>query len=174
MKAAFYQSKLNIVGEKNSLTGEVKQSNEGWSYCKQTGVGLRKPPLGYTYNHETSIFQIDKVLDWVIPAIDKMYLESGMGMKAIADRLNELSEILDLKCWNASLVDTALTSKAYHGVMEVTLRSGETISIEDKFPPLRTEETWRKIQAMRYEQRMIIKRIQKISSVYKNVKDKNC
>ncbi|WP_064091522.1 recombinase family protein [Rossellomorea aquimaris] len=81
--------------------------------------------VGYTFNRETKAFEIDELFAWVIPAIDKMYLQ-GMGMKAIADRLNELSPIPDMKCWNASFVDRRLTSKAFHGVMAVTFRDGKT------------------------------------------------
>jgi site-specific DNA recombinase len=189
VKAALYPNKAYIEIERNSLSDKVEQSTEethrlivamqsqllkrekdfvsrriikGLLNRMGTGRGWGKPPLGYTFNHETEVFEIDEVFAWVIPAIDKMYLE-GLGMKTIADRLNELSPMPDMKCWNASFVDRRLTSKAFHGVMEVTFRDGKTISIEGKYPPLRSEETWREIQEVRNQRRKRIKRIQKSS-----------
>ncbi|WP_421379661.1 recombinase family protein [Bacillus salacetis] len=179
MKVALFHNKP----ERNNLLKRVEQSTEETPMPKEAiqvqllvkefrskriinglrnrmemGKGWGKPPLGYTFNHETKVFEIDEVFAWVIPAIDKMYLE-GLGMQAIANKLKELSPIPDMKCWNASFVDRRLKSKVFHGVMEVTFKGGETITIEDKYPPLRSEEAWLEIQEVRKRRRKVSKQI---------------
>jgi site-specific DNA recombinase len=126
-----------------------RRISDGLRYRIKTGRGWGKPPIGYTFNKDTKIYEIDKSIAWVIPAIDRMYLELGIGVKAIANELNDISVSPDGKRWNPSFVYSRLISKAFHGVMEKTLRDGETISIENIYPILRTEETWWKIQEVR-------------------------
>ncbi|UTW69902.1 recombinase family protein [Anaerobacillus sp. HL2] len=84
--------------------------------------------------------------------IDKLYLDEQLGMKSIADRLNQVSRTPSGTLWNETLVHRRLVSKAFHGVMEKTFANGEVIAIEGIYPPLRSNETFEKIQDERFKE----------------------
>ncbi|MEH7239530.1 recombinase family protein [Bacillus sp. JJ1562] len=135
----------------------VRRMMRGKRQRMRDGKGWGIPPLGYSFNHGNKEYEIDEEWAWVIPAIDKMYLEENLGMKAIADKLNEISKTPSGNYWNETLVQRRLISKAFHGVMEKNFSNGETISIPDIYPKLRSEETWEKIQKERAKRRKVFK-----------------
>src|SRR5699024_4144447 len=87
-------------------------------------------------------------LNWVITFIDDLYINQNIGMKNIANRLNEVSKTPTGRKWNEHLVHTRLSSKAFHGLQEMNFANGETISA-NVYEPMRTEETYNKIQEIR-------------------------
>ncbi|WP_078597150.1 recombinase family protein [Evansella clarkii] len=140
--------------EKKSI---VKRMMRGKRQRLREGKPWGKPPIGYTYNKETSTFHIDEKWAWVIPMIDRLYLEEQLGMKTIAHKLNEVSRTPRGTLWNETLVFRRLVSKAFHGVMEKKFSNGETIEIENIYPPLRTKETYERIQEERKKRGTIYK-----------------
>ncbi|WP_064091540.1 recombinase family protein [Rossellomorea aquimaris] len=135
----------------------VKRMMRGKRQRMRDGKGWGKAPLGYIFNKETKVYEIDDDWAWVIPTIDEMYLEKNMGMKAIADKLNEVSKTPSGTHWNETLVYRRLVSKAFHGVMEKNFANGETIAISDIYPKLRTVETWEEIQEEREKRAKVYK-----------------
>ncbi|WP_046178812.1 recombinase family protein [Domibacillus tundrae] len=132
--------------EKKSI---VRRMMRGKRQRMREGKGWGKAPLGYLYNKTEEKYELDEKWAWVIPLIDNLYLEKQLGMMAISDELNKISLTPSGTHWNETLVHRRLISKAFHGVMEKTFSNGETISIEDMYPKLRTEETWQQIQEER-------------------------
>ena len=124
----------------------VKRMMRGKRQMLREGRPWGKPPIGYTYDKENKTYQINEKWSWVIPFIDKLYLEEQLGMKSIADRLNELTKTPTGRLWSENVVSQKLVSKSFHGVMEKNFSNGETITVEDMYPPLRTKETYEKIQ----------------------------
>lgn len=127
----------------------VKRMMRGKRQRMREGKPWGKPPIGYTYNKAEERYETDEKWSWVIPLIDKLYLEDQLGMKVISDKLNEVSRTPSGTLWNETLVYRRLISKAFHGVMEKNFANGETIAIEGTYPPLRTLETYEKIQEER-------------------------
>lgn len=115
------------------------RENKGWG----------RPPFEYKYNRQTSNYEAKEEWKWVIPFIDNLYLNVQLGMKSISDRLNEISKTPTGRKWNEHLIHVRLTSKAYHGVSEKEFSNGETITVQDIYEPLRTEETYYRIQEER-------------------------
>ncbi|MFZ4452044.1 recombinase family protein [Salibacterium aidingense] len=140
--------------EKKSI---VKRMMRGKRQRMREGKPWGKAPIGYIYDKANERFVIDDDWAWVIPTIDKLYLEEQLGMNAIANRLNEVSRTPAGKLWNETLVYRRLVSKAFHGVMEKTFSNGEVITIEDIYPPLRTKETYERIQREREKRGKIFK-----------------
>ncbi|WP_078428806.1 recombinase family protein [Alkalihalobacterium alkalinitrilicum] len=140
--------------EKKSV---VRRMMRGKRQMMREGKPWGKTPIGYTYSKETKEYSIDDKWAWVIPYIDKLYLEDQLGMKAIADRLNEISKSPSGTMWNQTLVHRRLISKAFHGVMEKKFENGEVITIEDMYPPLRTRETYDLIQEERTKRGKLFK-----------------
>ncbi|MGG6437424.1 recombinase family protein [Saccharococcus caldoxylosilyticus] len=127
----------------------VRRLMRGKRQRMREGKGWGLPPFEYQYDRQTGKYKAKPEWKWVIPFIDNLYLNEQLGMKAISDRLNEISKTPTGKPWNEHLVHTRLVSKAFHGVMEKAFANGETISIPGIYEPLRTEETYRKIQEER-------------------------
>lgn len=127
----------------------VRRMMRGKRQRMREGKGWGKAPIGYLFNKKTGQYEIDEKWSWVIPMIDDLYLNKQIGMKSIADKLNEVSQTPRNTPWNETLVYRRLVSKAFHGIMEKTFANGETITIEDVYPPLRTYETYKKIQEER-------------------------
>lgn len=111
--------------------------------------GWGKAPFEYRYNKQTAKYEAIEEWKWVIPFIDNLYLNEQLGMKLISDRLNEISKTPTGRKWNEHLIHTRLVSKAYHGVEEKEFKNGEIISVPGIYEPLRSEETYNKLQIER-------------------------
>lgn len=129
--------------EKKSI---VRRMMRGKRQRLRDGKGWGQPNFEYRYNKETAKYEAIDEWRWVIPLIDDLYLNEQLGMKLISDRLNEVSLTPTGNKWNEHLVNTRLRSKAYHGVAEKDFNTGETISTDGIYEPLRTEETYNRIQ----------------------------
>jgi site-specific DNA recombinase len=138
----------NLIA-KREKKGIVRAMMRGKRQRMREGKGFGKAPIGYIFNKKTKEYELDDKWAWVIPMIDDLYLNRQLGMKSIGDELNKISRTPSGNLWNETLVYRRLVSKAFHGVMEKTFANGETITIDDLFPPIRTEETWNKIQEER-------------------------
>lgn len=82
---------------------------------------------------------------WAISKIDDLYLNERMGFTRIANRLNEVSRTANGKRWSPVIVYSKLKNVAYHGVLQKKF-GNELIEVEGVYPPLRTKETYEKIQ----------------------------
>ncbi|HJV46597.1 MAG TPA: recombinase family protein [Bacillota bacterium] len=127
----------------------VRRMMRGKRQRTREGKGWGKPPWEYNYDKNTSQYSINETWSWIIPYIDKLYLHEGLSDHHIAKRLNEITKTPSGKPWNDVNIRQRLTNKAYHGVMEKKFSNGETITVPDTFPPLRSEETWEQIQQER-------------------------
>ncbi|MCY7779126.1 recombinase family protein [Bacillus haynesii] len=132
--------------EKKAL---VKRMMRGKRQRMREGKGWGQAPYEYYYDKKEEQYKLKKEWAWVIPFIDRLYLEEQLGMRSITDELNKISKTPSGIMWNEHLVHTRLTTKAYHGVQEKTFANGEVIAAENIFPKLRTKETWEKIQIER-------------------------
>ncbi|MFD2046050.1 recombinase family protein [Ornithinibacillus salinisoli] len=123
----------------------VRRMMRGKRQRLREGKGWGIPPFEYKYNKQTSKYEAKEDWKWVIPFIDDLYLQKQLGMKSISDKLNEISKTPTGKQWNEHLIHTRLTSKAFHGIQEKEFTDGEQIKAY-VYEPLRTEETYNKIQ----------------------------
>lgn len=135
----------------------VRRMMRGKRQRMREGKGYGKAPIGYKYNKKNKVYELDEEWAWVIPMIDKLYIEKEFGMTSIANELNKVSRTPSGGLWNETLVYRRLVSKAFHGVMEKSFSNGETITLENVYPPLRTEETWNKIQKIREQRGKLFK-----------------
>lgn len=124
----------------------VKRMMYGKRQRLREGKGWGVPPLEYYY--KDGFYHAKDEWRWVIPFIDDLYINKNMGMLTISNELNKVSKTPSGRNWNEHLVHTRLTSKNFHGIQEMTFENGETISAE-VFEPMRTEETYNKIQEIR-------------------------
>jgi site-specific DNA recombinase len=152
----FFSDIKNLIARREKRA-VVRRMMRGKRQSLRDGKGWGKPPLGYKFNQEKKEYEIDEEWSWVIPAIDNMYLKEHLGMKAIANRLNEVSKTPTGNYWNETLIYRRLISKAFHGVMEKTFSNGETITKQNIYPKLRSEETWEKIQEERIKRGKVYK-----------------
>lgn len=132
--------------EKRSI---VRRMMRGKRQRTREGKGWGKPPLEYNYDKNDGSYSIDEAWAWLIPFIDDLYLNKGLSDNDIADKLNEICKTPQGKRWSGVQVRKKLTNKAYHGTMEKRFSNGEVITVNDVYPPLRTEETFEKIQEVR-------------------------
>lgn len=123
------------------MRGKRQYTREGKVWGKQ--------PDGYHYNRETKTVSIDTGRSWIIPYIDELYLEQGLGISQIAKKLNLVCKTPTGKEWTNAQVRDRLLNKAYHGVLEKHFENGETITVPDVYPPLRTLETYELITQKR-------------------------
>lgn len=126
----------------------VKRMMYGKRQRLREGKGWGRAPFEYYYDKEKERYFIKPGWEWTIPFIDDLYLNKNLGMKAIANELNMISKTPTGKKWNEHLVYTRLTSKVFHGYQEMDFSNGETIAAK-VYEPMRTEETYRKIQEVR-------------------------
>src|SRR5690625_721393 len=131
--------------EKRSV---VRRMMYGKRQRLREGKGWGRPPFEYYYDKEKSFYFVKDGWEWVIPFIDNLYLNKNLGMQSIMNELNKVSKTPTGRKWNEHLVHTRLTSKCFHGVQEMTFSNGETITA-DVYEPMRTEETFNKIQELR-------------------------
>src|SRR5699024_918081 len=112
------------------------------------GKAWGKYPFEYYLDKKTAKHYVKDGWEWVIPFIDDLFINKGLGMRAIANELNKISKTPTNSKWNDHLVYTRLTSKAFHGLQEKVFSNNETITA-NVFEPLRTEETYNLIQKIR-------------------------
>ncbi|GKU79343.1 recombinase family protein [Paenibacillus sp. L3-i20] len=129
----------------------VKRMMRGKRQRTREGKGWGKPLWEYLYDKKDGSYSLDEKWSWIIPLIDDLYCVEGLSDSDIAIRLSAITKTPSGKEWNAEHISRRLKSKAYHGVLEKHFASGETITTEDIYPKLRSEETWHKIQALRKE-----------------------
>lgn len=143
----FVSDIYNLIArrEKRSI---VRRMMRGAKQRVRQGKAWGRLPAEYIYDEVAGAYKINEKWSWVIPYIDQLYLEKNMGYKDIANRLNEICSSPNGTNWSFEAVRHKLNSKSYHGVLEATI-SGEFISSPDIFPPLRTEETYYKIERKR-------------------------
>jgi site-specific DNA recombinase len=146
----FFSDLKNLIAQREKKT-VVQRMMRGKRRRMREGKGFGKAPLGYSFNKETKTYEVDEEWSWVIPYIDDLYLIKQFGMTSISQELNKICRTPSGKHWNERLVQLRLTSKAFHGIMEKSFSNGETISIDNMYPPLRTEETYNKIQVERFK-----------------------
>src|SRR5690625_1925771 len=116
------------------------REGKGWGVC----------PFEYYYENDT--YHVKDGWAWTIPLIDDLYLNKRYGYTKIANELNSISKTPTGNSWNEHLIHTRLASKCFHGFQEMEFANGETISA-GVYEPLRTEETYNKIQEVRKERR---------------------
>ncbi|WP_174351323.1 recombinase family protein [Paenibacillus sp. JMULE4] len=129
----------------------VKRMMRGKRQRTREGKGWGKPPFEYLYDKNTGKHTVNEAYSWVIPTIDDLYLKQGLSDEKIAEVLNGIKKPPSGKPWNSQHISKRLTSKAYHGVMEKSFSNGETIVTPGVYPPLRSKETWHRIQLKRKE-----------------------
>lgn len=132
--------------EKRSI---VKKMMRGKRQRTREGKGWGKPPFEYLYDKNTGKHSINDAYSWTIPLIDDLYLNKGLADDKIAKVLNGIKKPPSGKPWNSQHIRKRLTSKAYHGVMEKAFATKEVIASAGVYPPLRSEETWHRIQILR-------------------------
>lgn len=108
-----------------------------------------KPPLGYKYKKDSDkkAYEIDDKWAWVIPKIDSWYMNDKLGMSIIAEKLNEISVTNTGNRWHENTIQRIINSTNYHGTRLYKFKDGEEIEVKGVFPPLRTEEEYKAIQA---------------------------
>ncbi|MED3571912.1 recombinase family protein [Cytobacillus praedii] len=127
----------------------VRRMMRGKRQRTREGKGWGKPPMEYTYDKNTGTYSVNEKWSWVIPFIDNLYLNEGYSDQMIAHELNKIGTTPRGKNWSDVHVRKKLTNKAYHGIMEKTFSNGETITVEDVYPALRTESDYERIQDVR-------------------------
>ncbi|WP_324657360.1 recombinase family protein [Bacillus altitudinis] len=116
------------------------------------GKGWGKTFWEYNYDKATGTYTTNEDWAWVIPFIDKLYIDKNYSYKAIAKELNKISLTPTGKAWNSELVGIRLKSKAFHGVLEKNFKNEGAISADvPVYPPLRTLETYERICKLRKE-----------------------
>ncbi|MDV6377711.1 recombinase family protein [Sporosarcina sp. GW1-11] len=113
------------------MRGKRQKTREGKVWGKQ--------PEEYHYNKDTEEITVNEERSWLIPFIDDLYIEKRLGVTAIAKELNKICKTAEGKQWTSQQVLGKLKNPAYHGVLQKTFSNGETITVPNVYPPLRTE-----------------------------------
>lgn len=135
----------NLLARRERRSIKRKMSRGIRQYTREGKLYGRQPDE-YIYDAKTKSVAINQERAWIIPFIDNLYLEEGKGLHQIAQRLNKLCTTANGYKWTAAQVLSRLNSKSYHGLLEKTFENGETITVEDVYPALRTKETYERIQ----------------------------
>lgn len=138
----------NLIA-KRQKKGVVRAMMRGKRQRLREGKGWGQAPFEYRYNKNTAKYEAKEDWKWVIPFIDDLYLNKQLGMRSIARKLNEVSLTPTGKKWNEHLIHTRLTTKAYHGIQEKEFEKSGIIATPGIFEPLRTEETYNRINEER-------------------------
>lgn len=140
----FYSDLKNIFAHRNRrdiirkmMCGKRQFTREGKVWGKQ--------PDGYIHVKETSSVVVDENRSWIISYIDDLLLEQDISATGVASCLNQLCKTPTGKEWAVNQVLQRYKNKAYHGVLEKTFSNGETITVEDVYPKLRSLETFEAI-----------------------------
>jgi len=148
-----FMSDLRNLMAQREKKGVVKRMMYGKRQRLREGKGWGVPPFEYEYNKNEAKYYIKKGWEWVIPLIDDLYVNENYGMTLIAQELNKISKTPTGRDWHENLVQTRLESKAFHGVQEKHFSTGEVVSADGVFEPMRTERTYNKIQEIRNKRR---------------------
>lgn len=141
-----FMSDLKNLLAQRSRKDMLRKMSRGLRQYTREGKLWGRQPDEYIFVKETKTVSINEEFAWVIPYIDKMFLEDGYGVGAIAHHLNTFSKTPNGRPWHANTVYTKLNAKAYHGVLEKTFSNGETIFAESVYPILRSKENYERIQ----------------------------
>ncbi|WP_338754228.1 recombinase family protein [Bacillus sp. FJAT-52991] len=114
--------------EKRSI---VRRMMWGKKQKLREGLGWGSAPFEYRHNSVTGKYEVLPEWSWIIPMTDDLYLNKQLGCRPIARKLTEVSKTPSGKAWTEDLVRKRLSSKFYHGVIEKTFATGETITVED-------------------------------------------
>lgn len=141
-----FMSDLKNLLAKRERRAIKRRTSRGLRQYTREGKLWGRQPDEYIYNKETQTVSVNEDFAWVIPYIDKMFLDEGYGYGAIAHHLNSFSKTSNGRPWHANTVCAKLNSKVYHGVLERSFSNGETIIVQDVYPALRSKETYERIQ----------------------------
>ncbi|MEK4122246.1 recombinase family protein [Lysinibacillus sp. FSL K6-0102] len=140
----FYSDLKNIFAHRNRRD-IIRKMMRGKRQFTREGKVWGKQPDGYIHVKETSSVVVDENRSWIIPYIDDLLLEQGISATGVASCLNQLCKTPTGKEWTVNQVIQRYKNKAYHGVLEKTFSNGETITVEDVYPKLRSLETFEAI-----------------------------
>ncbi|MGN7409936.1 recombinase family protein [Sporosarcina sp. SAFN-010] len=141
-----FMSDLKNLLAQRSRKDMLRKMSRGLRQYTREGKLWGRQPDEYIFDKETKTVSINEQFAWVIPYIDKMFLEDGYGVGAIAHHLNTFSKTPNGRPWHSNTVYTKLNAKTYHGVLEKTFSNGETIFAEGAYPNLRSKENYDRIQ----------------------------
>ncbi|MFE3573901.1 recombinase family protein [Lysinibacillus sp. NPDC059133] len=141
----FFSDLKNLLAQRSrrELLGKM---NRGKRQYTREGNVWGKQPEEYDYDSQTKTLSINPDREWVIPLIDRLYLDEKMGLQKIATHLNSISKTAKNKKWTAVQVRNKLRNPAYHGQLRKAFANGETIIEDNVYPPLRSKETFDRIQ----------------------------
>lgn len=143
----FFSDLKNLLAQRSRRELLSKMGRGLRQYTREGNV-WGKQPEEYIYDPYSKTITINQGRAWIIPLIDRLYLEEKMGLQKIATHLNSLSKTAKDKKWTAVQVRNKLRNPAYHGQLKKTFSNGETILEDNVYPPLRSTETYIKIQDM--------------------------
>lgn len=129
----------NLIAKREKRT-IVRRMMRGLRQYTREGNFYGKHPNEYIYDKTTKKLTINPDFNWVIPTIDKLYLDKRMGFAQIANELNRISLTPTGTRWSAVSVYNKLKNPAYHGDLIRNFIDQEQILVENVFPPLRKKE----------------------------------
>lgn len=141
----FFSDLKNLLAQRSRRELLSKMGRGLRQYTREGNV-WGKQPEEYIYDPYSKTISINNDRAWIIPLIDRLYLDEKMGLQKIATHLNSLSKTVKGKKWSAVQVRNKLRNPAYHGQLKKTFANGETIIEDNVYPPLRSTETYHKIQ----------------------------
>ncbi|MGE7129205.1 recombinase family protein [Lysinibacillus xylanilyticus] len=141
----FFSDLKNLLARRSRLDLLGKMGRGQRQYTREGNV-WGKQPEEYDYDSLTKTVSINPDREWIIPLIDRLYLDEKMGLQKIATHLNSISKTSNNKKWTAVQVRNKLRNPAYHGQLRKVFTNGETIIEDNVYPPLRSKETFDQIQ----------------------------
>lgn len=130
------REKREIV--KKMMRGKRQYTREG----KVWGV----QPEEYIYDKKEKTISVNPSRAWIIPYIDDLYINQGLGVSEIARRLNLRSKTSQGKRWTGVQVLKKLKNPCYHGDLVKNFSNGERVVVPDVYPKLRTREDFNAIE----------------------------
>lgn len=141
----FISDLKNLLAQRNRRDILRKMMRGKRQYTRE-GKVWGKQPDGYTYIKDTNSVIIDESRSWIIPYMDELLIKQGLSANKVVDCLNTICKTPTGKEWTITQVLQRYRNKAYHSVLEKTFSNGETITVENVYPPVRTKETYDQIQ----------------------------
>ncbi len=143
----FFSDLKNLLARRSRRELLGKMSRGLRQYTREGNV-WGKQPEEYIYDPHDKTITINQERAWIIQLIDRLYLDEKMGLQKIATHLNSLSKTAKSKNWTAVQVRNKLMNPVYHGQLKKTFANGETIVEDNVYPPLRSIDTFNRIQDM--------------------------